>query len=536
MRLLIAILLAASSAYGQVTVSGRTWFSGNNQLRGSSQYTHIWAFNPPAYSTSMTSDYYYFTNDVMPLSVIDGVSVLEEWANIETAEYPPTTTPCIPSDICQPDLGAPGYYHTYDWTYYDSATSATGMEQWFGSFGRTYKPRVNILISPAEAGATNPDTPPYVTESWWAAAFPSGYNRQDVVNYPLDMCSEWVGTSTATSTLSRTTAGVVSVTSWPGTAYTSLDTLYGDGFMPGDYAPQNGTVVMPISGGFKYQSQCSSGTCSTGAPSVYGYLISAAESWPVPYEYPFKYALMAFWAAAVAHYGPSYPYYSQINYLRFGGAEGSEWIPYCTSNLNSLGSPYTFTYPTPPTWLNYYSEMTAYLQGLDPPFQVINSIDGANGGSGLYSYCYADTEAGIALGSRTGFGSTFGFGNQGLSALDAYNCIYPPNTCPACPPSTGTHSSSDWYPLFREYNVQPVPLELQQLSLSYPGDTNCMMPTCASGNGNFSGDLPTWLSLATGQGATDIEIYWRDLELAYDATHYCQLPPMGYTCALMGVR
>jgi hypothetical protein len=272
---------------------------------------------------------------------------------------------------------------------------------------------------------------------------------------------------------------------------------------------------------FSYQSQCSSGCMGTLMPMNYGKLISAAQSWPVPYEYPFKYALMALWAAAVAHYGPSYAYYSQLNYFRFGGAEGSEWIPYCTGYLSTLSSPYTFPH-NDSVWLNYYTEMTAYLQSLSPPFKVINSIDGAN--DVYYTYCYADSEAAVALGYRTGLGSINGIGNQGVSALDAANCTCP-NTCTysTCSTYMGSRSSSDWYQLFATYNVQPVPLELQQISLSYPGDYTCSI-MCGAGNGYFSGDLTTWLyPLATGQGTTDVEIYWRDLELAYDGIHYCNL-------------
>jgi hypothetical protein len=60
--------------------------------------------------------------------------------------------------------------------------------------------------------------------------------------------------------------------------------------------------------------------------------------------------------------------------------------------------------------------------------------------------------------------------------------------------------------------------------LSYPGDTDCSNPTCGTGNGNFSGDLPTFLyPLATAQGTTEVEIYWRDLSLAYDPTNYCSI-------------
>ena len=73
-------------------------------------------------------------------------------------------------------------------------------------------------------------------------------------------------------------------------------------------------------------------------------------------------------------------------------------------------------------------------------------------------------------------------------------------------------------------------LELQPSAISYPKDTNCNN-LCGTGNGSYSGDLGTWLPFAWGAGATDLEIYWRDLELAYGDLEYCKLNTFGTDCS-----
>jgi len=235
-------------------------------------------------------------------------------------------------------------------------------------------------------------------------------------------------------------------------------------------------------------------------------------------------ALKAFWAAVVAHYGPNFKlpagigpnYYPQLYYFRFGGSAGSEWYPYCTSSLSSLPNGYGYTKSA---WLNYYQQMGNYLQSLGPPWKIIHSINAAES---PVDYDYATQEAADAVGWSNAFGVRDGFGSQGLSALDYVNCFT--NTCPVCT-TGGTHcAASNWFPLFGQHKALGVPLELQPESLSYPGDLDCSNPTCGTGNGKYSGDLPTFLyPFATDQGITDAEIYWRDLSLAYDSTNYCSI-------------
>jgi len=155
-------------------------------------------------------------------------------------------------------------------------------------------------------------------------------------------------------------------------------------------------------------------------------------------------------------------------------------------------------------WLNYYQQMGNYLQSLGPPWKVVHSINAAE--TSPVNYGYATQEAAYAVGWSNAFGVRDGFGSQGLSALDYVNCFS--DTCPVCTTGGAHCAASNWYPLFGQYSSMGVPLELQPESLSYPGDWDCSNPVCGTGNGKFSGDLPTFLyPFATNQGTTDVEVY-----------------------------
>ena len=137
-----------------------------------------------------------------------------------------------------------------------------------------------------------------------------------------------------------------------------------------------------------------------------------------------------------------------------------------------------------------------------------------------------------ALGWSNRYGVRDGFGSQGLSAADYVACVT--HNCDTPPLAPPYNSASNWHPKFLQYNTHGVPLELQPIALSYPGDTDCTSPVC--GVTTYSGDLPTFLyPFATSAGGTDFEIYWRDLSLAYDGNNYCKFntmpPPPPFSCA-----
>jgi hypothetical protein len=530
-RLLPALLLifvVSQAAAAQVSVVGVVQVVGAPNVSGGSTdfnpYTKIWAFVP---SSLDSSDNMYFVYDVMPVPAVAGVSTSMSWSSIETTQ--PSTTPCATSDTCQPDPMVPGMYHTYDFTDFDASIS-----QWFSPFGGTLK-KVNLLIAGESTGATNAYTPHYVTSSWWYDFFSPA--RQDVVNNIIDnsYCPSvpWAGTDPGpgfytyvSNTVTVDSPDCCSTMPIQSNLIQIGDLVWVSSADPNIETPPGGSTVTAVTAGsFTYTSVMTPMSSTDDLT-----FISAAQSWAVPYESPYMSALKAFWAAVVAHYGPSYEYFSQLNYFRFGGSANSEWYPYCISALEALASPYKYVMGsgmanTSVGWLNdYYMGMGLYLQSLDPALKIIHAINSANI---PVNYTYAHDEAAIAVTFSNRFGIRDGFGSQGLSAQDEYYC-----TTYGCGFGSSYPSASDWYPLFNEYSPSGVPLELQPESISFPGDTTCQPPmqSCGVGDGNYSGDLPTFLyPFATSNGATDVEIYWRDLELAYDGGNYCQLPMAG-TC------
>jgi len=535
---LAMLIVAASFADAQISIKGKISLKGVVNLPSQSglhQYTHIWAFAPPDNTGGVgANDNVNFVNNVMPS--VDGVSVLEAWNVIEKA--PPDSIACAPSDLCQPDPVVPQMYHHYDWTStsqsYDSiAMTGSPVYQWLELSGK----KVNLLIAGEASGTTNPITPHYVTSPAWYSLFST--QQQDVINAIKDCTTglPWIGTVPNTSVgvvgSTVTITDTISCCNPPGT--TSQSSLVQDQDLVWVNATPSGcatgitpvTVTVPA-GSTDHFTYTAPGTCGSISNVTY---ISAAQSWAVPYEAPYKAALKAYWAAVVAHYQPGFslngiPYFSKLNYFRFGGSVGSEWYPYCVSGTNSasgnagldyLTNGYAFGSGT--IWLTYYQDMGNYLQSLAPPFQIIHSINAVDTATGR-DYSFPTTEAGYAVAWSNGFGWRDGIGSQGLSAQDKINC-HSPNSCTSCT-TGGLCSASNWYPMFLLYGPPlGVPLELQPIALSNYND-----PTCspASTPNTDSGDLRVFLPFAWSPGgSTDLEIYWRDLSLAYDYQDYCIL-------------
>jgi len=91
---------------------------------------------------------------------------------------------------------------------------------------------------------------------------------------------------------------------------------------------------------------------SAGSASVPGTVVSVQQSWPVPYETPYKTGWEAFVAAAIVHYNDS-PHLSQISYMRVGRSVGGEAYPPCTPSLEQIPPPNTYTKSG---WLQYYTD------------------------------------------------------------------------------------------------------------------------------------------------------------------------------------
>jgi len=272
-------------------------------------------------------------------------------------------------------------------------------------------------------------------------------------------------------------------------------------FAHADYGPaqENSGTANPLgvqvqnatANTFQYQS----GAHAAGSASTPGTVISTQQSWPVPYETPYKTAWEAFIAAAVLHFNAS-PHLAQISYMRVGRSVGGEAFPYCTESLESLPSPNTYTKNG---WLQYYTDIDDFVQAQNPKMQILDPLNAAGMPEDA---TYGTAEAGIAVARHNGSGKTNGFGSQGLQASDITH--YDANPQGYC--------ASDWCGTFNTYEQSGILLELQQDSLSDPTHLTSS-PT---------GDLRPLLPFAVERHVDILEVYDLDALLAYDP-NYCVL-------------
>jgi len=285
-------------------------------------------------------------------------------------------------------------------------------------------------------------------------------------------------------------------------------------FAHADYGPtaETGGTANPLgvrvknatANTFQYQT----GILSAGSASVPGTVVSVQQSWPVPYETPYKTAWEAFVAAAIIHYNNS-PHLSQISYMRVGRSVGGEAYPPCTPNLEQIPPPNTYTKSG---WLQYYTEVDDFVQGQKPKMQIIDPLNQVGNGTVAdpADPTYGTAEAQIAVAHQNASGKVNGFGSQGMQASDITNY------------AANKDCSSDWCGTFNTFYQTGVPLELQQVGLSAPvPESDVNSPT---------GDLRPLLPFAVERHATIIELYDLDALLAYDP-NYCVLPAVNGLCA-----
>ena len=519
LRVLLAIALLSGVGFAQTKIQGTTKLQGSVGIGSPfSRNVQIMALFPPALGSA---DYSSFYSNVMTQPSVDGVTVEIDWSKVETSAATPP--PCsAPDDKHQTDSA--GQCHLYDWTPYESTMTAPGIWTWFMPFtvgGVSTPKKVNLLLFGIGTGnKIDSVTPWYVTSATYLANFSPA--RQDVLNGIKDCATvPWTGiaaSASVTFTRSGTTVTVVSPACCNGDATTmhSGDAVYVAGLSA--YANTLGTPATVInSGKFTYQVALSGNdTCTTCS------YISQGWSSPVPYEQPYTAAWEAFIAAANLHFGPSYMANgvavgatgtNQLGYVRAGTWTGAESFVYCVSGgpsggLSMLASPYTYTGSS--VWTGDYQNKVQYVQSLDPTmrrFWAINEVSS--------DVTYPNTEAQYATAAANVYGFVNGFGSQGLSLLDVTS-----STC-----TSGT-SASNWCQLFGQYHATGMPLELQQIAISDP--TNV---TCATGCGippGVAGDLRLWLPYAVSNYVTVVEMYYRDLGLAFDV-NYCTMV-MGGAC------
>jgi hypothetical protein len=467
----------------------------------SGQFTHVYVVFPPA--TGINNAHFMAT--VMNQAHIDGVTLAVAWIDVETVA--PGTVPCNPvgTDTCQKD--AAGLFHTYDWSTVDAANAP-----WFAAESGTKK--VNLILdgiggaSPNCAltnSCINPLTPYYVTSPLWVVE--TGATTQDVLNGVKDNgCSNnEVGLNT--SSMTRGSSGLVTVTE-NNHGYQNGDTVWVTGTTPSDYnvTQQVGVPVQNATANtFQYQST----THTADTATTPGTVISAQQSYPVPYETPYVTAWEAFIAAAIYHFNHS-PNLAQIDYMRVGRSVGGEAYPYCIPNMEQLSSPYSKS-----VWLAYYTAIDDFVQSQGPKMLILDPLNSAGtGNSGdPKDYTYGTAEAVTAVAHKNANNLVNGFGSQGLQASDITN--YTLNPPPYC--------ASDWCGTFNTYYQSNDNLELQQLGLS--------APVSVSGVNSGTGDLRPLLPFAVERHMTILELYNLDALLAYDP-NYCVLnvPDNGF-CA-----
>jgi hypothetical protein len=257
--------------------------------------------------------------------------------------------------------------------------------------------------------------------------------------------------------------------------------------------PQGVQVHNAMANTFQYQT----GIPSADNATVLGTVISVQQSWPVPYEAPYKTAWEAFVAAAIVHFNNS-PNLSQIDYMRVGRSVGGEAFPSCLPSLEQLPPPNTYTKNG---WLQYFTDIDDFVQAQSPKMQILDPLNQAGTGASV-DPTYGTAEAAIAVAHSNASGAVNGFGSQGLQASDITNY------------DNNTYCTSDWCGTFNNYYQTNSNLELQQDGLSAP----IVLPNTESG----TGDLRPLLPFAVERHMDILELYYLDALLAYDP-NYCVL-------------
>lgn len=264
--------------------------------------------------------------------------------------------------------------------------------------------------------------------------------------------------------------------------------------------PLGVTVQNVTSSTFQYQTAIT----SAGSATTPGTVVSQQQSFPVPYETPYKAAWEAFIAAAVLHYNSS-PHLSQISYMRVGRSVGGEAYPLCMQNMEALPTPNTYTRSG---WLQYYTDIDQFVASQNPKMQILDPLNESGSGASA-DPSYGSDEAQIAVTYKNASGQTNGIGSQGLQASDITNY------------GAGKDCSSDWCGAFDSNYQSGIPLELQQAGLS--------APVAISGTNSATGDLRPLLPFAVQRHMTILELYTLDALLAYDP-NYCVLPATNGLC------
>jgi hypothetical protein len=414
---------------------------------------------------------------------------------------------CLLNNTCANSI-TPSYVFGSSWISHVGATSLDVINNnkdtcpyWYGLYPTSMSRDSNGLVTVTENnhGYSNGDT------IWVGGTTPADFNISQARVTNVKVTS---ATSTLTITASNsypagmtvTFNGMRNATFLNGqtvTVNSSTRTSFTATYSHANYGPasENGATATP--GGVQVQNatkstfQYQSGTHTAESATTVGTIQSAAQSWPVPYELPYKEAWKPFIAAAVLHYANN----PQVAYMRIGKSSGGEAYPYCTNVLQNLPAPNTYSKQG---WLNYVSEMDDFIQSQNPTMQIMDALNEAGQPKDT---SYGTSEAQIAVGHRNALGNSFGFGSQGMQASDITNY------------DNGVPCASDWCGTFNTYFDTIYPLELQQYDVSDPTGINPQSVT---------GDLRTLAPFAVTRHLTMLELYSYDALLAFDP-NYCVL-------------
>jgi len=575
-RILVGLLLWPHCVKAQIAFYNSQLY--NSTISPGETFTQIYALFPPQAMGPNNTD---FSTYVMTQSAIDGVTLQVPWNAVETVD--PTTTPCTGApDVCQPDPNAPGYFHTYNWGTVNGSGctdhAASSISQWF-CFGK----KVGLILFGIADSPSNGVTPKYIWSSGWinstaTAANPtSPYLFQDVVN-TINTSPSCGGYSGATGSSFQVPSGTLFqgdssnpthvTVSWPAHPFQGGETIWlNPQFLLShpnfDVTTPHGATVMTAIPGTSFTYVSTVGPDNGSANSTANtQIITADQSWPVPYEAPYKAGWLAFLRAAIYHFNNlnvaitgGQEDLSHIAYIRPGVARGGEAIPLCSTGAGANWSP---TY-SQGNWENWYGTVNDTVQAASPQMQVLYSL---NAGDPQHKDAsYTTDQAARAVAHANGAGQFNGFGSQGLQNSDRTNWNGPGTglQVPNCPSGTNPpvpDTGNNWGCMFLKYwsdannteyntpNDTPspttVPLELQQIDCSNP----CVDGTCTDQGSNSDScflsslapgktqDLRLVYPFATQHHVSVLELYSQDALLAFDP-FYCTLS--GISCSSSGV-
>lgn len=252
---------------------------------------------------------------------------------------------------------------------------------------------------------------------------------------------------------------------------------------------------------------CANGTAYYGTGAIpFGTAAQGVDNtaFPVVFQTPFSTAWRAAIHAALLHIaGASYA--SKVQYVRVGGACGGEWYPFAIEGLLTQVSPSNRT-QLQSVWAAYCSAVQATIVAAGTSLKFVQALNGGSAAVSI-SYAWADQEASIAASNSLGLGCE-GLQTGDVEAFNAHGYSSGGSAISGFPTADSAY-------LYKTYSTAPI-LQFQTLAASDPTGANTQM-----------GSLVPLLPYAVSLGATDIELYYADWQVAYDPTS----PLNGYSAA-----